>query len=179
MTLSELYQRSGTHRLPADPVEIASALGVKVMNYKTVAEYFETDIRELYWLYPLGFSFKYDDTVCIALNENACGGNRRQRFTIAHELAHCVMGHLDSDSISPCDERAAEQFAAELLAPLAVLCECGVRSAEKIARMCGISRQAAEIRLKRLAEREMRGFRASEDEKRVIELFSGFIASYR
>lgn len=174
---SELYRRSGTHRLPADPVQIASALGVKVVNYKTAAEYFCKDIRVLYQKYPLGFSFKEDEVCCIALNENACGCFR-QRFTAAHELAHCLLGHLDKERILPRDERAAEQFAAELLAPLAVLWKCGAHSAEKIARMCGISRQAAEIRLECLAVREMRGFCVSEDENRVIKQFSEYIARY-
>lgn len=177
MTFSEIYERSGTRRLPVEPVEIAKALGVKVLNYKTAAEFFDMSIPELYGLSPLGFSFKAESDACIALNENSCG-DRRRRFTAAHELGHCILGHIASEVYSAEEERAAEQFAAALLAPLVVLHECGVRSAEEIARVCGISQQAAELCLENLILREQRGFRPDEDEMRVKERFLGFIASY-
>lgn len=178
MTFSEIYKRSGTRRLPVDPIAVAEALGVKVVNYKAARELFDLDIRELYAQFRLGFSFKAEGKACIALNENSCGELRR-RFTAAHELGHCVLGHVESDDYSASEERAAERFAADLLAPLVVLHEIGVRSAEEIARVCGISRQAAEIRLEDLISRDQGGFRPDEDELRVKALFARFIASYR
>lgn len=178
MTFSEIYERSGVRHLPVDPIAVAEALGVNVLSYKTVVEFFDADIRYLYEQFPLGFSFKENGKAYIALNENSCG-ERRRRFTAAHELAHCVLGHIDSEVYSAAEERAAEQFAAALLAPLVVLHECGVRSAEEIARVCGISRQAAEIRLERLIGRDRGGFRPDDDELRVKELFAEFIRGYR
>lgn len=178
MTFSEIFERSETRRLPVEPIEIAKTLGVKVLNYKTAAEFFDMSISELYELSPLGFSFKAEGSACIALNENSCG-ERRRRFTAAHELGHCVLGHILNEAYSAGEERAAEQFAAALLAPLVVLHECGVRSAEEIARVCGISHQAAELRLEELILREQRGFRPDEDELHIKELFAGFIAGYR
>lgn len=178
MTLSEIYEKADVHRLPVDPIAAASALGIKVISYKTAADIFDTDIRGLYSRCPLGFSFKMDGRMCIALNENSCGEQRR-RFTAAHELAHCVLRHLDDKRRSAYHERAADSFAAELLAPLVVLRECKVNSAEEISKMCGISRRAAEICLNRLALRDERGFSESEDERRVKTLFSAFIESYR
>lgn len=177
MTLSvwDIYKKAGVHRLPVDPVAIADALGIKVVDYKTAVRFFDVDIRELYLQCPLGFSFKYSGVLGIALNENACG-DRRRRFTAAHELAHCVLGHLDSKCVfSQSEEQDADRFAAELLAPLIVLSSCGARSAEKISRLCGISREAALIRLKQLAKRERRGFYANGEELRVAELFREFI----
>ena len=176
MTFSEIYERSDTRRLPVDPISAAKTLGVKIVSYKAAVELFEVDIRELYNRCPLGFSFKDNERLCIALNENACGDHRR-RFTAAHELAHCILGHLDH-KITPCEERTAERFAADLLAPIIVLHECGVRSAEEISRMCGISRQAAGIRLEHLIARESGGFRAAEDELQVKLIFAEFIGSY-
>lgn len=178
MTFSEIYERSGTRRLPVDPVEIARALGVTVLSYKSAVEFIDMTIPELYEQFPLGFSFKEEGGLYIALNENSCGDLRR-RFTAAHELAHCVLGHLDGEVYSAREERAAEQFAAGLLAPLVVLHECGVRSVKELARVCGISRQAAEIRLERLIDRDRGGFRPDDDELRVKELFAEFIRSYR
>ena len=178
MTFSEIYKLAEVHRLPVDPIAVAEVLGVKVLNYKAAVGFFDMDISELYRLFPLGFSFKAGDDACIALNENSCGDLRR-RFTAAHELGHCVLGHIANEAYSAEEERAAERFAAALLAPPVVLNECGVRSAREIARVCGISRQAAEGRWEELIRREQRGFRPDEDELRVKELFAGFITSYR
>lgn len=178
MTFSEIYRRSGVRRLPVDPIAVGEALGVKVVSYRSAAEFFDMDIRELYAQFPLGFSFKADGEACVALNENSCG-ERRRRFTAAHELAHCVLGHINSEVYSASEERAAEQFAANLLAPLVVLYALGVRSAEELSRVCGISRQAAELRLEDLIARERSGFRPDDDELRVKELFAEFIGGYR
>lgn len=177
MTFPRIYEAAGVRRLPADPVEIARALGIKVVSYKAAAEFFDMQLFELYSRCPLGLSFKADGEVCIALNENACGEQRR-RYTAAHELAHCVLGHLDSGAFSKPREREAERFAAELLAPLVVLHGCGVRSSAEIARLCGISQSAAALRLSELAERERRGFSLTEDEQRVAEIFHTFTESY-
>lgn len=171
MLFSEIYKLAEVRRLPVDPITCAEALGVKVVGYRAAVEFFDLELRELYAQFPLGFSFRADGRPCIALNENSCG-ERRRRFTAAHELGHCVLGHLDKEGYSAEEERAAERFAAELLAPLVILRERGVRSAEEIARLCGISRQAAEIRLEELALRERQGFVPDEDEKRIVELIS-------
>lgn len=82
----------------------------------------------------------------------------RQRFTAAHELGHIVLGHVGKYTLvnrepSPDDdpiEQQANVFAARLLAPAIVLRELGVTSAEEIARICDISRQASEFRWARL-----------------------------
>ena len=162
MTFSRIYESAGVRRLPVDPVEIARALGVKVVNYKAAAAHFDIKPSELYTRCPLGFCFKEGEHYCIALNENACGEQRR-RFTAAHELAHCVLGHLNNGALSGEQERIAERFAAELLAPLVVLHMCSVGSAEEVARLCGISRQAGAVRISELAERERLGFCPTED----------------
>lgn len=179
MILSRIFEISGVRRLPVNPVEIAVSLGIKVVGYKAAAELFEMNVRDLYSRFPLGFSFKEGENCCIALNENACGKQRR-RFTAAHELAHCVLGHLNNANkavFSSQQELDAERFAADLLAPLVVLHKCGATSAEEIARICGISYQAAKYRLKQLSERERLGFSADDDERRTAELFREFAES--
>lgn len=170
MTFSEIYELAEIHRLPVDPIKIAEALGVKVVRYQSAAEYFDMELRELYAQFPLGFSFIAEGGACIALNENSCG-DRRRRFTAAHELGHCVLGHPGSDEYSAEEERAAERFAAELLAPLVILHEAGVRTVKEITKLCGISKQAAELRLEELILREQSGFYPSEDEQRIKKLF--------
>lgn len=104
------------------------------------------------------------------------GGERRRRFTIAHELGHCLLGHVSgfgSAAPAPAQERAADSFAAELLAPLAVLKMCCISSAEELVRICGISRSADEIRFTELLRCD-----ADESDLRMILRFSGFIDRY-
>lgn len=82
----------------------------------------------------------------------------RQRFTVAHELGHILMGHTDKCGVmyrdpSPNDdpkEQAVNVFAARLLAPAIVLRDLGITDADQIADICQISQTAAEYRMQRL-----------------------------
>lgn len=82
----------------------------------------------------------------------------RQRFTVAHELGHIILGHVGkyrlvnrepSGSDNPI-EQAANVFASRLLAPACVLWGCGVKTAGDISYLCRISMPAAEYRMERL-----------------------------
>ena len=106
------------------------------------------------------------------MNENACG-LRRRRFTIAHELGHCVLGHIGKvRTHSGGEERAADKFAAELLAPISVLRMCRVSSPEETARLCGITISAARLRFSEITHGEF------DEDYPIIMRFSGFIDRY-
>lgn len=114
-----------------------------------------------------GVSFSYDGQDYIFYNDEMLP--ERQRYTIAHEIGHCVMEHFSLyESGEEYDpevlERQAEKFAIQLLAPACVLWGVQARRWNQVARLCGISRQAAERRLERLA-------RLEQDEKRGIRRF--------
>lgn len=175
MSICEIYEAAGITSLPVSPVEAADAVGVKTVRYSDICGVYCRNMEEMYRESRLGFSFVENGKPVIAVNENACG-ERRRRFTIAHELGHCVLGHIGNGrKPNGADERAADIFAAELLAPLAVLRLCGVRSAGETAELCGLSRSAAEIRFSEL----MRGsVNVDGEELRVIMRFSGFIDRY-
>jgi Zn-dependent peptidase ImmA (M78 family) len=87
---------------------------------------------------------------------------QRQRFTIAHEIAHIVLGHpkkavslivFTEKSTNQLD-RAADVFAAELLMPYIhvrdLFFKKGWRNLEDFAKFYMVSRVAMEIRLKEL-----------------------------
>lgn len=77
------------------------------------------------------------------------------------------------------EETQANQFAARILAPACVLHALKVRNAEEIARLCGISRQAAEFRLARLRVLEQRGkYFTSPLERQVYEQFIPFLEAH-
>ncbi len=171
----EIYERARIGALPVSPTEAARALGIKTVNYSDICEIYCRSRRELYGVSLYGFSFEENGRRIIAVNELACG-ERRRRFTIAHELGHCLLGHISKfggAKPAAAQEHDADSFAADLLAPLSVLKKCGVSSAEELARVCGLSRSAAEIRFAELTRCSL-----GSDELRVIMRFSGFIDKY-
>lgn len=85
----------------------------------------------------------------------------RQRYTIAHEMAHYVLGHVGGQrqsaghtpaiDVATQVERQANYFAIGLLAPACVLWGMNLLTAEDIARHCHISKEAAAIRAERIS----------------------------
>ncbi|OGY55393.1 MAG: hypothetical protein A2951_00970 [Candidatus Buchananbacteria bacterium RIFCSPLOWO2_01_FULL_56_15] len=75
---------------------------------------------------PYNFGEKISGML-IMVNKNATIGYNneqhwhRRRFTIGHELGHLLMGHVCNNDPSDHREQEANEFAAELLMPLALL----------------------------------------------------------
>lgn len=114
----------------------------------------------------------------------------RQRFTVAHEIGHLILGHVgpgtatvenrEPTGAERDEETQANQFAARLLAPACVLHEIGATEPEEIHKLCGISKQAAKIRAERMQELERRGrYYTSNLECRVVRQFESYIAIMR
>lgn len=118
----------------------------------------------------------------IVYNDNE--GRKRNRFTIAHELGHILLGHELKDGyyarsktvMKPLLESEADTFAVRLLAPACVLWGLNVHSAEEIAELCDISYSAAKIREERMRVLYQRNkFLTSSLEKQVFRKFEPFI----
>ncbi|WNX85726.1 ImmA/IrrE family metallo-endopeptidase [Agathobaculum sp. NTUH-O15-33] len=145
-----------------------------------------------------GFTVRAGDDITIFYDQTKPDG--RNRFTIAHELGHIVLGHLGNRQVTainreqaPGDdprETAANIFAARLLAPSCVLWGMHVQTAEEIANVCHISHHAAEIRAKRmqllyarehqfLQTRGKSCFLQHPKERRVYEQFRAYIEHYK
>lgn len=202
LNAAEVLIMANVRTLPVDPAELAAFFGIKVVSYSDCARVFRWSLEELYRESPMGFSFMYEGKCICAVNENACGFGRgfggRQRWTIAHELGHCMLGHLTCEKPDETQEKEADRFAAQLLAPLTVLHFCGVRSAGEIERLCGLSAQASKIRfaeLMRLRRRGAESFRSwrvtdrqqeaptsafltDSTDMRLLAQFSSFIGQY-
>ncbi len=191
MNAADVLIRAGAAALPVDLNAVAAAHDIKIVSYESCADYLGMSVQQLYAeISPLGFSFREGGRFIAAINHNACGGLRR-RWTMAHELSHIFLGHIgvDMKRMEESCERAADSFAAELLAPLTVLHFCGVSSAAETARLCGLSKQAAEIRFRQLQElrrknsaeyRQGRGMALllGESDRQLYERFLPFISEY-
>lgn len=101
-----------------------------------------------------GTIIKDEDLHAIGVNENH--PKVRQRFTIAHELGHYIMGHdenkiLDDSFDKDTDkEREANKFASEILMPYEILkadIESEPHDIPSLARKYEVSEQAMAIRL--------------------------------
>ena len=143
--LAKYWQGKG---LPVDPKAIAAAMGCQLRPFSPLRQ--------------LSGSFDYEGQVPV-LGYDASEGALRQRFTIAHELGHFVLGHASGQrdpsknfSVDNYDfnEVAANRFAAELLMPEAwvrwFVVNQGVTSLSDLARHFAVSEVAMRFRLKNL-----------------------------
>lgn len=112
----------------------------------------------------------------------------RIRFTVAHELGHIVLGHLEGQTHTTKNreprkddepiEQMANVFASRLLAPACVLYELNAYTPERIAKLCDISLAAACFRAERMELLKKRGvFGMSPLEREVYRQFQDFVKS--
>lgn len=112
-------------------------------------------------VYPWAFSDKTNGVQVTKDKEFVIGYNKtqhphRQRFTVAHEIGHLVLGHtsknhtVELNDVGP-EEIEANQFAAELLMPLQMLkndLQKGFSNPRVLASRYWVSEEAMWLRLK-------------------------------
>lgn len=132
-------------RLPVDPAAIAKAEGLRL-------ERLNSDSYS-------GEFLRAQKTIRVNTNE----AHVRQRFTLAHELGHYALGHEDAPRDTSAafsaraqepQERAANQFAAELLMPARAvekLVLSGMfRTTDELAKAFNVSKVAMTFRINNL-----------------------------
>lgn len=156
--------------------ELPVKVGKLCRNMDITVQYYQsTDEND-------GFSTIINGQAHIFVSKNCSA--ERQRFTVAHELGHILLGHVGkyklvnrepSDRDNPI-EQEANVFASRLLAPACVLWALKARTPEEIAELCRISKQSAGFRAKRMEVLYQRGmFLISPLEREVYQQFSAFI----
>jgi transcriptional regulator with XRE-family HTH domain len=147
----ELTVVAGVRRPPVDVEGVARGCGVRVLGYGFGEEA------------PVsGFLLELESGPVIGFNKGQFS-HGRQRFTIAHELGHFLLRHHDNFHIDVAsavahgeapnydwrDERAANEFAAELLMPaqLVLAAAQGDKSVRELARVFEVSQEAMGFRL--------------------------------
>lgn len=185
----------GIKELPVSLNTICKHVGVRVISYVRGRSL----IRELGKTQEAkrsdGFIVRLDDGPAIIFYNSRCSIGR-QRFTIAHELGHLLLGHqgdLLNREPSPMDnpiEREANAFAARLLAPSCVLWGVDTCNAVTISQLCNISYHAASFQARRMIElmardrqyRRERGrpyFLQSPVEERLYRQFLPYINGHK
>lgn len=190
-TAWELILRFGICSLPVSPSKILQALEVDIHSYANSADILkELDIGAEH---NDGFLLLKDGKWRMFYNDQIKPAERI-RFTAAHEIGHIMLKHnlQSADTVfgrvsytcrnnGKMDIRdplefEANIFASRLLAPAIVLHDLGVDRAEDIARLCGLSLQAARYRAERMKVLERRSkFGTHPLERKVRESFRDFV----
>ncbi|NCC15663.1 MAG: ImmA/IrrE family metallo-endopeptidase [Clostridia bacterium] len=131
-----------------------------------------------------GFSLKFETQYYIVFNDSIHHSGRI-RFTLAHELGHILLGHVEKitfyrnseiDSNTNEQEAQANIFARDLLMPAAVLAALHLHTPQDIATFCNISMQSAKIRAERMEELYRRErFQLHPLERAITEQFADYI----
>lgn len=178
----------GIDCLPVSLNVVCRRLKIKVLTYRKGAELIKRAGIVQTAHRTDGMTFYVQSTPVVLYDERK--SPQRAKFTVAHELGHIIMDHVKPGYFTTMnrepqpgdapEERAANQFAARLLAPACVLWGMGVQSTEEIMELCRISRPAAEFRAQRMAELCRRDrFLASPLERKVYKQFWPFIREFR
>ena len=159
--------------LPVDIVGLCRRMGIRVQHYTP------TDGNDGYSTIFLGMPRIFVSREC---------SPERQRFTIAHELGHILLGHVGEHTLVNREQSAkdnpieqeANVFASRILAPACVLWALDARTPEQISALCRISYTAATYRAERMALLYARGkFLASPLERMLHKQFAIFIQRRR
>lgn len=139
--------------LPGDirqfPLNIRKAIltlgNCTIYSYQEVVERNNISIDEviIFCGSDTGCTIKQDDNCIVMFNDAPEMVTERKIFTLAHELAHILLGE---------SEEEANYFAACILCPMPVLSKLNPQTPLSVQKLFGLSREAAEIALKNHAE---------------------------
>lgn len=180
--------------LPVQIQKLCADMKIDVVSYQSGAELIKMLKLESYTKNNDGFAVNINNRHII-FYDNTVEPYGRLRFTVAHELGHIVLGHIDSDNMA-CRNRVtlwnqgeqltnneletqANIFASRLLAPAFVLHELHIYTVGELMALTGLSRQASQIRLQRMAVLEERNkFYSHPLERKLKNQFENFINNY-
>lgn len=150
----ELLTALGISSLPVDIPAVLEALGIRAVPYSEHAHVLRVPPEKVSWTWQTKDGRILVDeggAAMIAYNDSILARGRIL-WTIAHEVAHFVLGHTKHTAVEIASlpdgmyalmEREADAFAAEFLAPKVVLFAMGITDAFSIYRVCRISGEAA------------------------------------
>ena len=145
-------------RLPVDPRAIIRAHGWRLLTYGQAAARLSADatVADIMALYGTADAFTAtaprQGRVLIVYNDQIDNG-QRAAFSLCHEIGHLMLGHFDTPDaiLTPGQRRLLDQeanaFAANLMAPVAVVDQLRRPLCPTDRHLFGLSRQGWEVRL--------------------------------
>lgn len=160
----ELYQNMGAVSYPIQPKLILQCIpkNCRILSYQKMAEVTGCAIHDIAVLCKSNSGATHYDpeTNRYLILYNTDMNSGRVRWTLAHEMGHIYLGHLkaieeaeiaytESRGFYDQFESEADYFAWNLLAPLPIMREMGIRSTSEIKLTYGLSTQAAALQYDR------------------------------
>lgn len=156
----ELYQQMSTITYPIQPLSIIPHLTqhCRALTYQDMAIVNQCSIQDVAVMCKSNSGATHYDTEhdrYLILYNNAMNQGR-VRWTISHEIGHICIGHLEiieeaeiaySEWQEPYNqfESEADYFVWNLIAPLPIMREMGIRTAYQVQTVYGLSAQAAAL----------------------------------
>ena len=168
----EFLIKNKVNAYPLDLSKILRQNNWYVCDYQTFAEYKHVSRKEVVKLNPDGFTAQdVNKNFLICYNEQ--NTRQRIRFTICHEIGHIVLGHLYKGEKL---EKEANMFAARILMPMILIKELKINAPSELAKLCDVSIEAAQFRLKRYEEiRSRERFYTNPLEKQLYKQLKDFL----
>nr|WP_258185445.1 ImmA/IrrE family metallo-endopeptidase [Bifidobacterium sp. UTCIF-39] len=136
------YRQLGFIRIPVDPLELLASDGIQAIPYSIGLNIWNLNDLMTLSACPSGMSIALEgrkNTTKLAFY-NDYESQGRIRFTVAHEAAHCFLGHKEDSELA---ERQANLWARYAIAPPALIYCKGLRSAAEVADQFGLSNECA------------------------------------
>lgn len=189
----ELYQKAQTIQYPLDPYAFLKHLPIecRMMTYQELSEVSGCSTRDIAVLcgsYAGATHFDLPRQRCLILyNGDAIPG--RKLWTQCHEIGHICMEHAEiagAEGIAHGEareqyqqmEQEADYFAWNLIAPLPVMREVGIKSAHETKLVFGLSTQAACLHYERFLKWQRSHVKTAWENK-MLRLFREKNASIR
>ncbi len=178
----------GINKLPLDLTKIINFYNIETRSFSN-SNYVKTlnfNVQN-----GDGFSQIENGQKIIYFNDKK-GAKVRRRFTIAHELGHCLLGHLKDNNKTfyrnseidlpnnSIEEMQANVFARDILMPAIILHCTNCINYKDIKKLCNVSETSAKIREERMKILEQKSkFCLNNSEKQVFNNFANFIETYK
>lgn len=171
--VQDFLLKSNIDSLPIDVITLAKDNNWIVISYAQCPDVIKKEYEEIMYT-NWGFTILYKNNYIIFYNNKI--NLNLQRLTIAHEIGHIVLNHFQEfDPIT--QEKEANYFAVNLLAPMCILYICGAYTKNDIVSLCGIGHNVADKLSQKMIQKNY--INLTNKEIKILEKFDNFIKNYK
>lgn len=168
----EFLIKNNIQSYPLNLKNIADNNNWTIMSYKELCNLYKLNYNKILSKYPDGFTILTNNNeYIICYNENNI--KQRNRFTICHEIGHIILHSVYKNERL---EKEANMFASRILMPMLLIKELSINNAEELSKLCDVSIEASNFRLKRFEEIKIKEkFYTNPREQRLYKQLKKFI----